>query len=193
MSKVVGQPVVRVDSLDKVTGVALYVADLRLPGMLYGRVLRSPRPHARIVSLNAEAARKLPGVVAVVTGRDLDVLGGKAVKDMPFLAREGVRYVGEPVAAVAAVEERVAEQALDLIQVEYEDLRAVFDPLAAAAEGAPLLHENQPYLGGGYGGKGGLKVEPIAVAWRGRSLAVRSRWCSPERRFSRSLWSGMPQ
>jgi carbon-monoxide dehydrogenase large subunit len=139
---VVGQPVARVDAVEKVTGAARYIADLRLPGMLYGRVLRSPYPHAKIVSVDVTAAKNLPGVLGVVTGLELDYLGGEAVKDMPFLARDKVRYVGEPVAAVVAVSEEVAEQALRLIRVEYEELPAVFDPVEAAQEGAPLLHEN---------------------------------------------------
>lgn len=140
----VGESLVRSDAVEKVTGSAMYVADLRLPGMLYGRVLRSPLPHARILSIDAAAALKVPGVVAVVTGQELGFLGGEAVRDMPFLARERVRYVGEPVAAVAAVEESIAEEAIKLIKVEYQELPAVFDAVAAAQPGAPLIHE---YLG----------------------------------------------
>ncbi|MBI2359636.1 MAG: hypothetical protein HYV04_12180, partial [Deltaproteobacteria bacterium] len=128
---IIGQGLVRSDAVEKVTGLAVYVADIRLPGMLYGRVLRSPHPHARIVSVKAGAALKVPGVAAVVTGQELDALGGEAIKDMPFIARGRVRYVGEPVAIVAAVEERIAEEALKLIDVEYEELPAVFDPLVA--------------------------------------------------------------
>lgn len=142
MEAIVGKPVTRIDALEKVTGAALYAADLRLPGMLHAKVLRSPHPHARILSVDVEEALKLPGVTAVVTGRDLDFLGGEAVRDMPFLARDRVRYVGEPVAAVAAAEEGIAEEALKAIKVEYEQLPAVFDPVTAALEGAPLLHEN---------------------------------------------------
>ncbi|MCL5046292.1 MAG: xanthine dehydrogenase family protein molybdopterin-binding subunit [Actinobacteria bacterium] len=138
---VVGQPVLRVDGVEKVTGAALYAADLRLPGMLHAKVLRSPHPHARIVSVDVGEALKLPGVVAAVTGRDLETLGGEAVRDMPFLARERVRYAGEPVAAVAATEESIAEEALKLIKVTYQELPAVYDPVLAAREDAPLLHE----------------------------------------------------
>jgi carbon-monoxide dehydrogenase large subunit len=138
---IVGQPIVRIDAVEKVRGAALYVADIKLPRMLFARTLRSPHPHARILSINVEAALKLPGIVAVVTGHDLDALGGEAVRDMPFLARERVRYVGEPVAAVAAEEESIAEAAINLIEVQYEELPAVFDPVLAAQPGAPLLHE----------------------------------------------------
>ncbi len=139
---IVGQPVVRVDAVEKVRGAALYVADLDFPRMVFGRALRSPYPHARILSINVDAALKLPGVMAVVTGRDFDALGGEAVRDMPFLARDRVRYVGEPVAAVAAEDESIAEEAAGLIEVQYEELPAVFDPVAAAQPDAPLIHEN---------------------------------------------------
>ncbi len=138
---IVGQPVLRVDAQEKVRGAAVYLADLKLPRMLFGRTLRSPHPHARILSINVKPALELPGVVAVVTGQDLDALAGEAVRDMPFLARDRVRYVGEPVAAVAAEDELIAEKALSLIEVQYEQLPAVFDPLVAAEPGAPLLHE----------------------------------------------------
>ena len=132
----VGQPLVRSDAVEKVTGSAVYVADIRLPGMLYGRVLRSPHPHARIVSIAAGAALNVPGVVAVVTGQELDALGGEAVRDMPFLARGRVRYVGEPVAVVAAVEEKIAEEAVKLIKVEFEELPFVQDVCEAVASEA---------------------------------------------------------
>jgi carbon-monoxide dehydrogenase large subunit len=139
---IVGEPVARLDAVEKVTGTAKYIADLRLPGMLHARVLRSPYPHARIVSIDVSAAERLPGVMAVVTGEELDFLGGEAVKDMPFLARGKVRFVGEPVAAVAAVSEEVADEAIRLIRVEYEELPAVFDPVEAAGDGAPIIHED---------------------------------------------------
>ncbi|MBC7342477.1 MAG: xanthine dehydrogenase family protein molybdopterin-binding subunit [Clostridia bacterium] len=138
---IVGQPVTRVEALEKVTGVAVYGADVSLPGMLYAKVLRSPYAHARIKSIDISSALKAPGVRAVVTGEDLPgVLGGEAVKDMPFLAQGKVRYVGEPVAAVAAEDEAAAERALELIRVEYEELPAVLDPLEAMKDGAPLIH-----------------------------------------------------
>lgn len=138
----VGQPVPRLDAIEKVCGSATYADDIRLPGMLYGRILRSPHAHARIVSIDISEASKVPGVLAVVTGDDIVALGGEAVRDMPFLARGKVRYVGEPVAAVAAASEKVAEIALGLIRVTYEELPAVFDPVEAAQEGAVLIHED---------------------------------------------------
>jgi carbon-monoxide dehydrogenase large subunit len=108
--------------------------------MLYGRVLRSVHPHARLLRVDVSRARRLGGVSAVITGEDMPFLHGESCVDEPFLARERVRYKGEAVAAVAAVDEETAEEALDLIDVEYEELPAVFDPVRACEPGAPLLH-----------------------------------------------------
>lgn len=140
--KFVGTPVTRVDAAEKVTGSAIYAVDLRVPGMLYGRVLRSPYAHARIRTVVTAEAERLPGVIGVVTGKDIAALGGEAVRDMPFLACDKVRYVGEPVAAVAAVREEVAEQAVGLITAEYEELPALFDVMEAAHNRHVLIHEN---------------------------------------------------
>jgi carbon-monoxide dehydrogenase large subunit len=109
--------------------------------MLHAKALRSPHPHARIVSIDADEARRLPGVLAVATGSDHPVLAGEAVKDMPFLANGLVRYIGEPVAAVAALDEATAAEAVKRIRVVYEELPAVFDAVEAAQDGAPLVHE----------------------------------------------------
>ncbi|KKM09821.1 hypothetical protein SY88_16635 [Clostridiales bacterium PH28_bin88] len=139
---IIGHSVKRVDALSKVTGSSVYGADVFLHGMLHGKVLRSPYAHARIVKIDISRARDLPGVRVVVTGEDLPgVKGGEAVQDMPFLAQEKVRFVGEPVAAVAAEDEETAAIALGLIKVEYEELPAVFDPVQAMEKGAPLIHE----------------------------------------------------
>ncbi|MDR3563629.1 MAG: xanthine dehydrogenase family protein molybdopterin-binding subunit [Negativicutes bacterium] len=141
MGNYVGQPVVRVDGVDKVTGAAVFGGDLLLPNLLQARVLRSPYAHARIVSIDTAAAAALPGVAAVVSGDDVvGILGGEALKDMPFLAIGKVRYAGEPVAAVAAESLEIAEAALRLIQVEYEQLPAATALVTAMAEGAPLVH-----------------------------------------------------
>src|SRR3974377_815771 len=106
MEALVGKGVTRGDALEKVSGAAVFGPDVKRVGMLYGKALRRPHAHARIVSLTLEAVRNLPGVRAVVTGADMPgILGGEAVKDMPFLAHGKVRYMGEPVAAVAAEEE----------------------------------------------------------------------------------------
>jgi CO/xanthine dehydrogenase Mo-binding subunit len=151
---VVGTRPPRVDAVDKVTGRATFGTDIQLSGMLYGKVLRSPHAHARIIAVDTREAEALPGVHAVITAEDLrtpEVLA--ALEDeaqqgtMSFhntcehtLAHDKVLYVGHPVAAVAARTPHIAEQALDLIQVEYEVLQPVMDVLAAMQEDAPLLH-----------------------------------------------------
>ncbi len=140
---IVGQRMPRTDSVAKVTGVAKYTADISLPGMLYGKILRSPYAHARIVSIDTARAERLPGVRAVVTGRDIaPVKFGvfKKTRDQYLLAIDRVRYMGEEVAGVAAIDEDIAEEALSLIKVEYEELPIVLDPLAAMEDGAPQLH-----------------------------------------------------
>ena len=140
-----GRHVVNEDVRDKVRGRAVFSGDLKLPNMLHGRILRSPFAHARIRSIDKQRAMKVPGVKAVVLGKDHPVRFGHAtVTDRPVLAWEKVLYWGEPVAAVAAVDEESAQEALDRIEVEYEPLAAVFDPLEAMDPHAPVLH---PELG----------------------------------------------
>jgi carbon-monoxide dehydrogenase large subunit len=141
--KVIGTPVLRtIDGTEKVTGTARYTADITLPGTLHGKTLKSPHPRARIVRIDASAARALPGVRVVITGQDIADAGlwGRAVKDVPVIAVNEVRFAGERVAAVAAEDEDVAEQALGLIDVEYEVLLPLLTPQAAEAPGAPVLH-----------------------------------------------------
>jgi putative selenate reductase molybdopterin-binding subunit len=141
--RIVGQPIGRLDGIGKVSGEARYSGDVTLPGLVWGKALRSPLPHARIVRIDASRAKALAGVLAVLTARDLpDVLVGRRMFDMPMLARDRVRFIGEKVAVVAAVDADIAEEALALIDVEYEDLPAVFDPVEAIQSGAPILHEN---------------------------------------------------
>jgi CO/xanthine dehydrogenase Mo-binding subunit len=138
---VVGRPVGRVEGEEKVTGRARYAADMVQPGQLWGKLLRSPLPHARIVTIDTSAARRLPGVHAVLTGADLPrVLIGLKLMDMPLLARDRVRFIGERVAAVAADDPDIADEALTLIRVEYEELPAVFDAEAAMQRDAPVIH-----------------------------------------------------
>jgi len=140
---VVGAAVPRAEGADKVAGRTLYAADIVLPGMLWGKILRSPYPHARIRSIDASKARRAPGVRAVVTGAEIaHRYVGKMIRDMPVLCWDTVRFVGDRVAAVAADTLEAAEDALALIDVEYDELPAVFDPLEAMAPGAPLIHEN---------------------------------------------------
>jgi CO/xanthine dehydrogenase Mo-binding subunit len=148
--RVVGQPVPRVDALEKVTGRARYVTDLTLPGMAHARVLRSPYAHARVNRVDVTRARALPGVFAVLAGADLtwcDPYYGPAYRDRPVLAIDVARYEGDPVAAVAAVDEATAERALELIDVDYEPLAAVMTLEEALAPGAPLVHVGQPPAG----------------------------------------------
>lgn len=145
---VIDTPVHNIDGIAKVTGRAKYTFDVTLPNMLHGKILRSPHPHAKILNIDTSKAEALNGVKAVVTGKDtLGVRQGiwrryKELCDEEILARSKVRYIGEPVAAVAAVDEDTAEEALDLIEVEYEPLPGVFEPLEAIKEGAPQLHEH---------------------------------------------------
>ena len=139
----VGKSVSRVDALAKVTGEALYTADVMLPGMLYGTAKRSPYPHARIARINTQRAEALAGVKAVITAQDVPgVLIGLKLRDLPILAREQVRFVGEKVAAVAAVDEETAREAVELIDVEYEELPGLTDVKEAMKEGSVLVHEN---------------------------------------------------
>ena len=139
----VGSDVPRVDGNAKVSGSAQYTADIELPGMLHAKALRSPHPHAKLVSVDVSKAAALPGVIAVVTRDDLEGLNpyyGAVVEDQPVLAIERVRCVGDIVAAVAAEEREIAEEAVELIEVEYEPLPAVFDVVEAAAPDAPIIH-----------------------------------------------------
>jgi CO/xanthine dehydrogenase Mo-binding subunit len=139
--RVVGIPSPRVEGEQKVGGVAAYAVDLTLPDMLWAKVLRSPIAHGRIKKIDAAKALALHGVKAVLTGADLSGARiGKKIIDMPLLADGVVRYCGEKVAAVAAETEAIASAAAELINVEYEDLPTVTDPLNAMAAGAPLIH-----------------------------------------------------
>ncbi len=141
---VVGKSVTRTDAFEKVTGRAEYAGDIHLPNMLYAKMLLSPHPHARIKSISTEKAEALPGVEAVITGRDVpDVLYGvsPARYDEYVLAKDKVRHVGDEVACVAAVDEETAIRALGLIEVEYEVLPAVFDTFEAMEGSAPQLHD----------------------------------------------------
>ena len=169
----VGHNVPRIDAYERVTGKATYTRDVRLPGMLYARVLRSPHPHARIRGIDVSRAEALPGVRAVITHETHRVVygsgsiaGGRqyndAAKDITrhvrYMFDNPVRFVGQPVAAVAAVNRHVAEEALELIEIDYEELPFVLDPEEALEPGAPpiwpegnlaLNAENEPIPAGG--------------------------------------------
>lgn len=140
---VIGARVARVEGVEKVSGQALYAADVQIPGTLWGKILRSPYPHARIISIDTSKARKVEGVRAVVTGKDEpNHYMGKSIRDIPVLCWDKVRFIGDRVAAVAAETREAAEEAVGLIEVEYEEVLAVFDPLKAMEPGAPILHDD---------------------------------------------------
>ncbi|MBI2358966.1 MAG: xanthine dehydrogenase family protein molybdopterin-binding subunit [Deltaproteobacteria bacterium] len=179
---IVNRSVPRRDGPAKVSGKAVYASDVKLPGMAYAKVLRSPYAHARIVSIDASRARSRPGVFAVLTANDLTGINpyyGHAVKDHPLIAIEKVRYGGEPVAAVVAEDERAAFEALEFIDVKYEELKAVVDPKEALEKNAPLLHERQFEAGALRGFEGEV------TAGRGSNLCQEShlKWGDAEAAF----------
>jgi 4-hydroxybenzoyl-CoA reductase alpha subunit len=143
---VVGRRLPKIDAPDKATGRAIYTDDISLPNMIYGKLLLSNVPHARILSIDTSRAKALPGVKVVLTGADVpDVRWGTSPPryDETILAKDKVRFVGDVVAAVAAIDEETCYRALDLIKVEYEELPAVFDPMEAMKEGAPRLFDHK--------------------------------------------------
>ena len=144
--RAVGRPTPRIEGVDKVTGRTVYTADLRLPGMLHARLLRSPHAHARIRRIHTARARSLAGVEAVVIAADLPPLDPKRTASnriYNLLAADEVVFAGQPVAAVVARDPATAEEALDLIEVEYEELPAVLDPLESLREDSPLARSHQ--------------------------------------------------
>ncbi|HEY5790040.1 MAG TPA: xanthine dehydrogenase family protein molybdopterin-binding subunit, partial [Gammaproteobacteria bacterium] len=143
-SSLIGQRIPKLDAPDKTSGRTRYIHDLNLPGQLYGKILRTDRVHARIVSIDTRAARALPGVHAVLTAADLPRRGIGINKDNPPLKGDKVRSPRDEIAAVAAESEALAEQALRLIRVEYEELPTLFDPRRARLPGAPVIQESKP-------------------------------------------------
>jgi len=148
----IGRPVGRAEGPAKVTGQAIFPADVNLPGTLVGKCLRSPFPYAKIVSIDQDSvdtARQVPGVHAVLTAEDIPPhLVGRMLRDMPILARDVVRFAGQKVVAVAADDDDIAEEALNLIQVEYDELDPILDPVEAMKTGASVLHpEFSTYVG----------------------------------------------
>ena len=144
----VGKSVPRVDAPEKVMGRAMYTLDLLLPKMLHGKLKASPLPHARIVRIDTARAARLPGVKLVLTGKDMpaDCVWGvvPSCYDQRPLCTDKARFVGDSVAAVVATSEDITQEALDLIEVEYEELPAVFDPREAMRPGAPVIHDRWP-------------------------------------------------
>ena len=166
--KVLGRNYPRVDAYDKVTGRATYASDVYLPGMLACKLLPSARSHARIVKIDTSLAAELPGVHCVITGADFPDIrfGSGALKDRYIMPTEVVNFVGEPIAAVAADDEATAQEAIELIEVEYEDLPSVINPLASMASGASTVHPDlESYEG--YGFTMGHNVSTLLDADRG--------------------------
>src|ERR1700704_5127865 len=156
-NKWIGQRTIRPDGVDKVTGRAAFAADTTMPGMIWGKVLRSPHPHARIRSIDTSKAEKLPGVKAVVSARDvvdfpIDKSVMLGIQDMRWMcrnvmAREKALFPGHPVAAVAATSEAIAATACELIEVEYEVLPWSIEIDDAIKPDAPILHEFNKFEG----------------------------------------------
>ncbi len=148
--KVVGAAVPRAEGSDKVSGRTLYAADVNLPGTLWAKILRSPHPHARILNIDVSKAQRIRGVKAILTGSEVQGhLIGKQIRDMPVLCWDRVRFVGDRVAAVAAESVDAAQEAVNVIDVDYESLAAVFDPLEAMQLSAPRLHDDVTVYDGG--------------------------------------------
>jgi CO/xanthine dehydrogenase Mo-binding subunit len=171
---VVGKDVPRTDAVPKVTGAAQYVADLHFPGMLHAAVLRSPHPHARIVSIDTSAAAAMPGVKAVATGADTAKRKWGAFRpDLYPLAIDKVRYVGDEVAAVAAVDPETARAAVDKILVRYEVLPAVLSLDYALAPGAALVHDDAP---GNVAHQFGFERGDVSAGFKASDAVVEGTW-----------------
>ncbi|MEW6376941.1 MAG: molybdopterin cofactor-binding domain-containing protein [Thermodesulfobacteriota bacterium] len=156
----IGKRIPKMDAEEKVTGKAIYIHDLKVPGMLYGKILYSPYPHAKILSIDTSKVEKLPGVKAILTGYNIPPIKFGFYKDNVPLKANKVRSYRDEVAAVAATDPDIAEEALALIKVEYEILPAVFDPEEAVKDGAPLIHEEH------LGGKEKKPTNVLNLPWR---------------------------
>lgn len=183
--KTVGKSIWRIDGEKKVRGEALYTIDLKMEGMLHGRILRSPFPHAKLVKIATSAAAKLPGVFAVVSRDDFPQGGplspyfGRRVKDKTVVAIDKVRHVGDVVAAVAAADLETADAALRLIEVEYEELPVVSDPLQAIQEGAPQLFEHLPEIKNNICHRAGLKQGDIEKGFQESDIILEDTFTTP--------------
>ena len=166
--RTIGKTLPRIEGEGKVTGQTKYAADLPFENLLWAKILRASAPHARIVRIDTSKAKALKGVRAVLTGADVkDIYVGTRVKDQPVLAYDKVRMGGDAVAAVAADSEEIAEEAIGLIDVQYEELPYVEDPVEALKPSAPLIHDdrgkykNAPKLPEG--------VSPQSISFRNRA------------------------
>jgi CO/xanthine dehydrogenase Mo-binding subunit len=174
--RVIGKPIPRTDARRKVLGKAQYGDDFSLPRMIFGKVLRSAHPHARIRSVDVARARSHPGVVAVVTAQDIPGENsiGPIIKDQPVLCSDFVRYSGDAIALVAGETEQAAEEALTLIKVEYESLSPVFDPLQAMEPDAPVVH-----AGGNIGTHMKVRRGDVETAFGEAAAVVDRRFITP--------------
>jgi carbon-monoxide dehydrogenase large subunit len=139
-SSIVGTSVRQVDALEKAVGRAIFTGDISLPRMLHAAIVRSPAAHAVLRKIDVTRAQGVKGVRAVVCGRDVPYRYNLPLRDQPFLAIDRVRYVGEPVVAIAAEDADAAHEAAGLVKIDYDELPALFDPPQAMASGAPLIH-----------------------------------------------------
>jgi CO/xanthine dehydrogenase Mo-binding subunit len=177
--QLLGRSVPNVDGVALVTGQAIYTVDLALPGMAHGRMVRSPYAHARVLAVDASAALALPGVLDVIVPADTAALPNVStgpILDMPLLAKGKVRYAGEPVAAVLAETEELAAQALDLVEVTYEQLPVELDPEAALAPGAALLHEGLEGVDGNVCWRQLTRVGDVDAAFEAADLVLSERF-----------------
>ena len=173
----VGKRIPMVDASEKVTGKAIYFTDLELPGMLHGKVLRSPHSHAKILNIDAQKAASLPGVKAVLLPQHTpSEKYGPQVADRPILAKEKVRFVGEEVAAVAAVDEETAREALRFIKVDYEPLPPVLNIDEALREGSPLVHEDKP---GNIASSSRIMRGEIDRGWKESEVVIEEEFRTP--------------
>jgi CO/xanthine dehydrogenase Mo-binding subunit len=186
--RVIGGSQARADAWEKVRGRPIYAGDLALSGMLHGRIVRSPYASARIVRIDSEAARALPGVFAVLTARDVprnelrmelpgrmaEATAGAVLATQPVLADGRVRFQGEPVAAIAAETPEIAARAADLVEVEYAEIPGVYDPLAALAPDAPAVHD-----GGNVLRRWHLRTGDVAEGFRRADVVVEHTYRTP--------------
>ncbi|MBS3917465.1 MAG: xanthine dehydrogenase family protein molybdopterin-binding subunit [Deltaproteobacteria bacterium] len=156
----IGKRIPKMDAQEKVTGKAVYIQDMKVPGMLWGKILYSPHPHARILNIDTSAAERLPGVKTVLTGYNTPLIKFGFYKDNMPLKANKVCSCRDEVAAVAAVDPDIAEEAINLIKVEYEILPAIFDPEEAMKEGAPIIHEEH------VGGKEKKPTNILNLPWK---------------------------
>ncbi|MHB1850960.1 MAG: xanthine dehydrogenase family protein molybdopterin-binding subunit, partial [Acidimicrobiales bacterium] len=178
--QVVGRRIPKLDAPEKVTGQIAYADDLRMSGLLEGAILRSPHPHARILSIDVSAAERLPGVRAVIHAGNVQQGRFGYGNDNAPLKGDKVRFIGDEVAAVAAVDEEVAKRAIELIHVEYEVLPAVFDPYEALEDTAPSIHDELPDVSGNVSMRWDFDHGDVDAAADRAAVIVEGRYSAPQ-------------